>query len=568
MSFDVCIVGGGPAGLASAIRIKQLCAETGKNLSVCIVEKGSEIGSHILSGNVFEPRALDELLPNWREEYAESLDRTPITPVKTDCFLFLSETGSVAMPQVLLPKDLHNDGNYVISLGQLCRWLGEVAETLGVEIYPGFSASEVLYTEDNTGILGVATRDVGIGKDGTCKNTFERGVELRARQTLFAEGARGSCSEELMSKFNLREGKQPQTYGLGIKEVWEIPSENFKSGFVQHTLGWPLQSALLDKTFGGTFLYHQEPNLVLAGLVVGLDYENPYLNPYKEFQRWKTHPDIKKHFVGGQCVAYGARVLNEGGFHSIPKLTFPGGALLGCAAGFLNSVKIKGTHTAIKSGIEAGKAVFNELTRNDTSSVEERGEIDNDEPIFEITPYELALKNSWVFNELHQVRNTHAAFQKWGLAPGLLYAGLESFFFKGREPWTISHTKLDAECTGSADKFKEICYPSPDGVLTFDLLTNLQRAGTYHEDDQPSHLRIKPELENVPKDVSMQIYAAPETRFCPAGVYEYVNDGDKDNLVINAQNCIHCKCCSIKMPHEYIQWTVPEGGGGPQYQVM
>lgn len=477
MSFDVCIVGGGPAGLASAIRIKQMCAESGKNLSVCIVEKGSEIGSHILSGNVFEPRALDELLPNWREEYAESLERTPITPVKTDCFLFLSETGSVAMPQVLLPKDLHNDGNYVISLGQLCRWLGEVAESLGVEIYPGFSASEVLYTEDNTGILGVATRDVGIGKDGTYKNTFERGVELRARQTLFAEGARGSCSEELMSKFNLREGKHAQTYGLGIKEVWEIPSENFKSGFVQHTLGWPLQSSLLDKTFGGTFLYHQEPNLVLAGLVVGLDYENPYLNPYKEFQRWKTHPDIKKHFIGGQCVAYGARVLNEGGFHSIPKLTFPGGALLGCAAGFLNSVKIKGSHTAIKSGIEAGKAVFDELTRNDTSSVEERGEIDNEEPIFEITPYELALKNSWVFNELHQVRNTHAAFQKWGLAPGLMYAGLESFFFKGREPWTISHTKLDSECTGSADKFKEICYPPPDGVLTFDLLTNLQRAG-------------------------------------------------------------------------------------------
>jgi electron-transferring-flavoprotein dehydrogenase len=477
MYFDVCIVGAGPAGLASAIHIKQLCAETGKNLSVCLVEKGSEIGSHILSGNVFEPRALDELLPNWREEYAESEGRTPVTPVTTDSFLILSETGSVSIPQPLLPKDLHNEGNYVISLGQLCRWLGEVAEALGVEIYPGFSASEILYSTDNTGILGVATRDVGIGKDGSPKSTFERGVELRARQTLFAEGARGSCSEELISKFKLRDGRQPQTYGLGIKEVWEIPAENFKPGFVQHTLGWPLQSSFFDKTFGGTFLYHQEPNFVLAGLVVGLDYENPYLNPYKEFQRWKTHPEIRKHFEGGQCVAYGARVLNEGGFHSIPKLTFPGGALLGCAAGFLNSVKIKGTHTAIKSGMEAGKAVFHELTKNDSIAVEERGVIAPDEPISEIAPYEISLKESWVFDELHQVRNTHAAFQKWGLGPGLMYAALESFFLKGREPWTIHHTKLDSQCTGVAKNFKEISYPSPDGILTFDLLTNLQRAG-------------------------------------------------------------------------------------------
>lgn len=481
MYFDVCIVGAGPAGLASAIHIKQLCAEKGKNLSVCLVEKGSEVGSHILSGNVFEPRALDELLPNWREEYAESQGRTPVTPVTTDSFLVLSETGSVSIPHFLLPKELHNEGNYVISLGQLCRWLGEVAESLGVEVYPGFSASEILYSTDNTSILGVATRDVGIGKDGTPKGTFERGVELRARQTLFAEGARGSCSEELINKFNLRDGKQPQTYGLGIKEVWEVSPDNqhFKPGLVQHTLGWPLQSSLLDKTYGGTFLYHQEPNFVLAGLVVGLDYENPYLNPYKEFQRWKTHPEIKKHFEGGRCVAYGARVLNEGGFHALPRLTFPGGALLGCAAGFLNSVKIKGTHTAIKSGIEAGKAVFHELTKNDSVPVEERGVIEPGEPVTEVAQYETALKESWVFEELGQVRNTHAAFQKWGFGPGLLYASLESFLLKGREPWTIQHSKLDSQCTGAAKNFKEINYPSPDGILTFDLLTNLQRSGRY-----------------------------------------------------------------------------------------
>ena len=478
MHFDVCIVGGGPAGLASAIRIKQLCAETGKNLSVCVVEKGSEIGSHILSGNVFEPRALDELLPDWREEYAESRgDASKATPVSSDSFLYLSETGSVAIPQMLLPKELHNEGNYVISLGQLCRWLGEVAESIGVEIYPGFSASEVLYTEDNKGVLGVATRDVGIGKDEKPKSTFERGVELRARQTLFAEGARGSCSEELISKFKLREGKQEQTYGLGIKEVWEVPENLFKAGFVQHTLGWPLQSSIFDKTFGGAFLYHQEPNLVLAGLVVGLDYENPYLNPYKEFQRWKTHPEIRKHFEGGQCISYGARVLNEGGYHSIPKLTFPGGALLGCSAGFINPVKIKGSHTAIKSGIEAGKAVFGELTKTGSVSVADGAEIE--EPISEISSYETALKDSWVFKELHQVRNCHAAFQRWGLAPGLLYSGLETFILKGREPWTLTHTTLDSDCTRPAKEYKEINYPAPDGALTFDLLTNLQRSGMY-----------------------------------------------------------------------------------------
>lgn len=394
-------------------------------------------------------------------------------------------------------------------------------------------------------------------------------MELHARQTLFAEGARGSCSEALIKHFNLRANSSEQTYGLGIKEVWEIPEEKFKPGFVQHTLGYPLQSGLMDKTFGGTFLYHQEPNLVLAGLVIGLDYANPYINPYQEFQRWKAHPEIKEHFEGGTCISYGARVLNEGGLHSLPKLTFPGGALLGCSAGFLNSVKIKGSHTALKSGMVAAEAIFDALTEGDVEPVAETFEVNTEEEIKEVTAFEDGMKDSWVHEELYEVRNCHEAF-KWGLLPGLAYTGIAAHVMKGREPWTLSHSGRDADSTGEAKNYQPISYPSPDGVLTFDLLTNLQRSGTYHDDDQPAHLRIKPDLMKVPESISMQIYAAPEQRFCPAGVYEYVDDetnGDK-NLVINAQNCVHCKCCSIKMPSEYIDWTVPEGGGGPSYQVM
>ena len=404
-------------------------------------------------------------------------------------------------------------------------------------------------------------------QDGNPKSTFERGMELHARQTLFAEGARGSCSESIISHFNLRANSANQTYGLGVKEVWEVPEENFKPGFVQHTLGYPLQSSILDKNFGGTFLYHQEPNLVLAGLVIGLDYANPYINPYQEFQRWKAHPDIRKHFEGGSCISYGARVLCEGGLHSLPKLTFPGGALLGCSAGFLNSVKIKGSHTALKSGIVAGETVFDALTNEGLEPVSSTGEIDPKEQVKDVVAFEEGMKTSWVHEELYEVRNCHESF-KWGLLPGLVYTVITAHITKGREPWTLSHEGRDADKTGEAKNFEPISYPAPDGVLTFDLLTNLQRSGTYHDDDQPAHLKIKPELADVPEGISMNVYSAPEQRFCPAGVYEYVDEKDCKKIVINAQNCVHCKCCSIKMPHEYIDWTVPEGGGGPNYQVM
>lgn len=526
---------------------------------MCVVEKGAEVGSHIVSGNVFEPRALDELLPNWKE-----LDAPIHTPVEEDAFLFVTEDKSLKLPNFLLPPEQHNHGNYIISLSKLTRWLGAQAEEAGVEIYAGFSASEVLYGDDGA-VKGIATRDVGIGKDGKPKSTFARGMELRGRVTLFGEGCRGSCSEEIMAKYNLREGKQPQTYGLGIKEVWRIPKAQHKPGYVQHTLGWPLQQSAMDKTFGGSFMYHMEDDLVQIGIVVGLDYENPYLNPYEEFQRFKTHPEIKKYLDGGECVQYGARCLNEGGYHAIPKLTFPGGGLIGCSAGFLNGVKIKGTHTAMKSGMLAAEATYAALTATDAEPVSSTGEINAEEPAADISSYEDALESSWVADELKAVRNVHAAFHN-GTLPGLLYAGLNAFVLKGKEPWTIDNKLPDSAKTRPAKDFAPIEYPKPDGKLTFDLLSNLQRSGTNHSHDQPAHLRIKVEHADVPSKESLPVYAGPEQRFCPAKVYEYT-DGSEANgvpqLVINAQNCVHCKCCSIKMPKEYINWTVPEGAGGP-----
>ena len=464
-----------------------------------------------------------------------------------------------------VPPSLHNEGNYICSLSQVVRWLGAQAEAAGVDIFPGSPVAEVLYADSAgpggapAGVVGVATADAGIGRDGSRKANFARGMAIRGRQTLFAEGARGSCSEALMARYSLREGVDPQTFGLGLKEVWRVKPGSaggqHKPGFIQHTLGWPLTS----NVYGGSFLYHMAPDLVLAGFVVGLDYANPYISPYAEFQRWKHHPAVSSHLAGGECIGYGARVINEGGIQAVPKLTFPGGALIGCAAGFLNVPKIKGTHTAMKSGMVAAEAVHELLTAGAGASA--------GAPPAEAVAYRPALEASWLWDELRAVRNYHPSF-KAGLLPGMAYSGLSAYVLGGREPWTLrGHGAGDAAATKPAAAFAPIAYPKPDGVLSFDILTNLARTGTNHEPDQPSHLKIKPGMESVPTDVSLKVYAGPEGRFCPAKVYEYPDD-QPGKLVINAQNCIHCKCCSIKATREMINWTVPEaGGGGPAYEL-
>ncbi len=539
MEFDVVIVGAGPAGLAAAIRLRQLSAETGREVSVCVLEKGSEVGAHILSGAVMDPVALTELVPDWREKGA------PLnTPASKDRLLFLTRRHAAWLP-VLGP--IRNHGNYIISLGNLARWMAAEAEALGAEIYPGFAAAEVLY--DETGrVAGVATGDMGLGRDGRRKPGFERGVELRGRHTLFAEGCRGSLTKGLMAKFGLENESDPQTYAIGLKELWEVDPARHRPGLVTHTVGWPLDW----RTYGGGFVYHLEDNLVSVGLVVGLDYENPTLSPFEEFQRLKTHPAIRPVLAGGRRLAYGARALNEGGFQSIPTLDFPGGALIGCAAGFMNVPRIKGSHTAIKSGMLAAEATFATLAPADGA---EAGSPE----------YESRLRRSWVGRELEKVRNIRPAFG-WGLLAGLAYSALDCLVLRGRAPWTLHKRKRDHQHLKPRDKTRTITYPKPDGTLTFDRLSSVYISNTNHEEDQPGHLVLGDAQKVI--DVNLDIYGSPESRYCPAGVYEIVEEGGVSRLQINAQNCIHCKTCDIKDPEQNITWVVPEGGGGPNYPNM
>jgi len=545
---DVVIVGGGPAGMSAAIRLKQLANEAGnEEFRVCVIEKSASVGGHILSGACLEPRALNELIPDWAEKGA------PLkTPVTEDKFNFLTKTKAVPIP-ILPGMPMHNHGNYIVRMGHFVQWLGEQAEELGVEIYPGFAASEVVYNEDGS-VGGIATNDVGIAKDGSPKDSFERGMEFRAKCTIFSEGCRGHLSKGIMSKFNLNADAQGQIYGIGIKELWQIEEGKHHPGRIEHTVGWPLPDV---HTYGGSFLYHlNEDNLVAVGFVVGLDYTNPYLHPFKTFQQFKTHPAVAPTFEGGTRIGYGARALNEGGFQSIPKLTFPGGCLVGCSPGFMNVPKIKGTHTAMKTAMVAAEAVFNKLQAGDSAT-------EGVEP----TEYEENLKSSWVWSEMKSVRNIKPAFHKFGLWGGMAYTGLFYVVGRGKEPWTLKHAGTDNQSLKPAESSQEIEYPKPDGKLTFDLLSSVALTGTNHEADQPPHLTLMD--DNVPEEVNYAKHAGPEGRFCPAGVYEYQpDDSGKMSLIINASNCIHCKTCDIKDYSQNINWVCPEGGGGPAYDGM
>ena len=543
MNFDVVIVGAGPSGLTAGIRLAQLAQQQERELTICILEKGSEVGAHILSGAVLEPRSLDELIPDWKDRGA------PLTvAVKSDRFQYLTKTRAISLPT---PPQMHNEGNYIISLGNFCRWLAEQAEEIGVEIFPGFAAAEILYDEAGA-VRGVATGDMGIGKDGQPTDNFEPGVELIGRQTIFAEGCRGSLSKQLMQTFGLRDGVQPQTYGIGIKELWEVKPENHNQGSTLHTIGWPLKS----DTYGGSFLYHIADNQVAVGFVIGLDYKNPHLNPFEEFQRFKNHPAIRPTFAGGKRISYGARAISEGGIQSIPKLTFPGGLLVGDTAGFLNVPKIKGTHTSMKSAMVAAEAVLGVLTPEYDE--------ENPCPALEATAYPEQLRKSWLWSELHRVRNIRPAFQK-GLWAGLANGTLELFILRGKSPWTLGHHK-DHEQIGKKENYAVIDYPKPDNEVSFDLLSSVFLSATNHEENQPAHLKLKDEI--IPIELNLAQYDAPEQRYCPAGVYEIIEIDAKPALQINAQNCVHCKTCDIKDPSQNINWTVPEGGGGPNYPNM